>query len=84
VCAAGGSYHNAKYLPTLGDAIADVLDDLHIPDRYGWEPTGPAYHSHTHLVSRGDFAAMENEAKAEQEQAEQDLDDANQQCLAVI
>jgi len=64
VCAAGGSFNRAKDLPTIGSIIANVLGGQPVSDRYSWEPeTKYSHRDHSHLVGRGDFAAMEKEAQ---------------------
>ncbi|KAJ5806870.1 hypothetical protein N7474_010462 [Penicillium riverlandense] len=82
VCAAGGSFNRAKDLPTIGNIVADVLDGQPVHDRYGWDPEMRySHHDEPSLLSRGDFAAMDEQAKGDLEQGPVVPE---QSCLAVI
>ena len=66
MCAAGGSFNRAKDLPTIGGIVANVLSGQPVSDRYSWDPgTRYSHRDHHHLVGRGDFATMEEEAQQE-------------------
>jgi hypothetical protein len=64
VCAAAGSFNRAKDLPTIGSVIVNVLAGQPVSGRYSWDPEVKYNHrDQPRLVSGGDFAAMEEQAR---------------------